>query len=65
MIDLAHSLGLSVVAEGVEDQAAMDLLIEYGCDSAQGYLLGRPSEAGALTRWLTESAHRQRVALGP
>jgi diguanylate cyclase (GGDEF)-like protein/PAS domain S-box-containing protein len=64
MIDLAHSLGLSVVAEGVENQAAMDLLIEDGCDSAQGFLLGRPSEADALTRWLTEWPHRPRVALG-
>ncbi len=64
MVDLAHSLGLSVVAEGVENQAAMDLLIEYGCDSAQGYLLGRPAEAEALARCLTESLHPQRVALG-
>ena len=38
-IDLAHNLGLTVVAEGVEDEVALDMLIEYGCDSAQGYLL--------------------------
>jgi len=48
-IDLAHNLGLSVVAEGVEDEAAMDLLLAYGCDSAQGYFLGRPGPAAALT----------------
>jgi EAL domain-containing protein (putative c-di-GMP-specific phosphodiesterase class I) len=47
-IDLAHNLGLTVVAEGVEDQAAMDLLAEYGCDSVQGYFLGRPCPAQEL-----------------
>ena len=47
-IDLAHNLGLTVVAEGVEDQGAMDLLAEYGCDSVQGYFLGRPCPAQEL-----------------
>jgi diguanylate cyclase (GGDEF)-like protein/PAS domain S-box-containing protein len=56
-IDLAHNLGLTVVAEGVEDQIAMDLLVGYGCDSAQGYLLGRPCPAQELTTWLTESPY--------
>ena len=41
-IDLAHNLGLTVVAEGVEDEVALGMLIEYGCDSAQGYLFSRP-----------------------
>jgi EAL domain-containing protein (putative c-di-GMP-specific phosphodiesterase class I) len=48
-IDMAHNLGLSVVAEGVEDTGAVDLLVGYGCDGAQGYLLGRPGPAAALT----------------
>ena len=47
-IDLAHNLGLTVVAEGVEDQRTMDLLVEYGCDSVQGYFLGRPCPAQQL-----------------
>ena len=42
-IDLAHNLGLRVVAEGVEDEAVMRILIEYGCDAAQGYFFSRPS----------------------
>jgi diguanylate cyclase (GGDEF)-like protein/PAS domain S-box-containing protein len=54
-IDLAHNLGLTVVAEGVEDEVALGMLIEYGCDSAQGYLFSRPRPAAELTEWLTES----------
>ena len=44
IIDLAHNLGVKVVAEGVEDRATMDLLNEYGCDEAPGLLL-QPSDA--------------------
>jgi diguanylate cyclase (GGDEF)-like protein/PAS domain S-box-containing protein len=42
VISLAHSLGLKVVAEGVETQDHLDLLREMGCDNAQGYLFSRP-----------------------
>lgn len=41
-IELAHSLGHSVVAEGVESQEALDLLQSMGCDHAQGFLISRP-----------------------
>jgi EAL domain-containing protein (putative c-di-GMP-specific phosphodiesterase class I) len=41
-IELAHNLGLSVVAEGVETQSALDLLIKLGCDTVQGFLVSRP-----------------------
>lgn len=41
-IDLGHSLGLKVVAEGVEDQETLDMLALFGCDRAQGYLIARP-----------------------
>ena len=41
-IGLAHSLGLQVVAEGVEDTATLARLREYGCDEAQGYVLSKP-----------------------
>lgn len=54
-IDLAHNLGMSVVAEGVEDEVALRMLVDYGCDSAQGYLFSRPSAGEELTRWLTTS----------
>jgi len=56
-IDLAHNLGLTVIAEGVEDARAMDLLIGYGCDGVQGYHLSRPCAAEDLTSWLTESPY--------
>jgi EAL domain-containing protein (putative c-di-GMP-specific phosphodiesterase class I) len=48
-IELAHNLGLTVVAEGVEDDVALDLVSKYGCDRAQGYFLGRPCPAQELT----------------
>ncbi len=55
-IDLGHNLGLSVVAEGVEDQATVSALAELGCDVLQGYHLARPMDATAMTQWM--SAHR-------
>ena len=55
-IDLAHSLGLGVVAEGVEDEETLRLLAEAGCDLAQGYLLTRPLPAADLTVWLAGRA---------
>jgi diguanylate cyclase (GGDEF)-like protein/PAS domain S-box-containing protein len=55
-IDLAHNLGVKVVAEGVEDQPTMDLLNEYGCDEAQGYFFSRPLSGGALLSWLESSS---------
>lgn len=41
-IELAHNLGLAVVAEGVETQKALDLLSSLGCDTVQGYLISKP-----------------------
>ena len=54
-IELAHSLGLNVVAEGVEDQATMQLLAALGCDTVQGYYLSRPLPPHDLERWLHET----------
>jgi diguanylate cyclase (GGDEF)-like protein/PAS domain S-box-containing protein len=54
-IELAHNLGLSVVAEGVEDETALSMLLEYGCDTVQGFLFSRPRPADELTTWLSES----------
>jgi EAL domain-containing protein (putative c-di-GMP-specific phosphodiesterase class I)/GGDEF domain-containing protein len=51
-IALAHELGMKVVAEGVEDEACFRLLGEMGCDIAQGYHLGRPMAAEAVTAML-------------
>ena len=55
IIDLAHNLGVKVVAEGVEDEATMDLLNEYGCDDAQGYYFSRPMPGDELLAWLETS----------
>jgi diguanylate cyclase (GGDEF)-like protein/PAS domain S-box-containing protein len=57
IIDLAHNLQLTVVAEGVEDAAAMDLLVGYGCDSVQGYHVARPCPIEDFNIWLTGSAY--------
>jgi diguanylate cyclase (GGDEF)-like protein/PAS domain S-box-containing protein len=43
LIDLAHTLGIRVIAEGVETQKQLNLLKSLGCDEMQGFLLGRPS----------------------
>lgn len=56
VIDLGHNLGLKVVAEGVEDEATLDRLVAWGCDLAQGWLLGRP---------LGSEEFLQRAAGGP
>jgi diguanylate cyclase (GGDEF)-like protein/PAS domain S-box-containing protein len=49
---LAHSLDLKVVAEGVEDQAALDLLASYRCDNIQGYFLSRPIPVQDFETWV-------------
>ena len=51
-IELGHSLGLKVVAEGIEDARAYALLRELQCDSAQGYYMSPPLAADALRAWL-------------
>ncbi|MGO9965475.1 MAG: putative bifunctional diguanylate cyclase/phosphodiesterase [Acidimicrobiales bacterium] len=51
-IDLGHSLGLSVVAEGVETRSVMERLAPFGCDVAQGYYLGRPMPPDEFEIWL-------------
>ncbi len=56
--DLAHNLGLDVVAEGVENQWTLDLLSTFGCDRAQGFHIARPMPAAAFSKWLGESAWR-------
>jgi diguanylate cyclase (GGDEF)-like protein/PAS domain S-box-containing protein len=53
VIAMAHSLGLEVVAEGVETQAQMDYLRRMGCNEAQGYHIGRPMPALQLQTRLT------------
>ncbi|MBV2133232.1 bifunctional diguanylate cyclase/phosphodiesterase [Pseudomonas sp. MAP12] len=56
IIVMAHSLGLEVVAEGVEEVAQLDFLRAHGCDEIQGYLFSRPVEAQAMTELLRARA---------
>jgi EAL domain-containing protein (putative c-di-GMP-specific phosphodiesterase class I) len=51
-IALAHSLGLRLVAEGVENEVAYTELVRYGCDQAQGFFLSRPIPAAELDHWI-------------
>lgn len=67
-IDLAHNLGLTVVAEGVETQETLDRLKALGCDTAQGYHMGRPVSVDQLNIWIKESnfgADKQAKQLPP
>jgi diguanylate cyclase (GGDEF)-like protein len=57
VIDLAHTLRLRVVAEGVEDGPTLDALAFIGCDLAQGFHVSRPMQAEALVPW-AEQHHR-------
>ncbi|MGH3862753.1 putative bifunctional diguanylate cyclase/phosphodiesterase [Actinokineospora sp.] len=52
IVELGHSLGLTVVAEGVEEDVARDQLAAMGCDVAQGYLISRPLSESRLEAWL-------------
>ena len=63
-IDLAHNLGLTVVAEGVEDQDTWDLLEILRCDTAQGYFLSRPLPKTEFLAWLKQqlSSSREKVS---
>jgi diguanylate cyclase (GGDEF)-like protein len=58
-IDLAHNMGLAVVAEGVEDEATFDQLRALGCDMAQGYWLSRPLGGSEIPAWMRDSAWTQ------
>jgi diguanylate cyclase (GGDEF)-like protein len=57
-IDLAHQLGIKVVAEGVESEAVRSELRALGCDLAQGFLFGRPVPASVFAEWLHLRAER-------
>lgn len=54
IIDLAHSLEMVTVAEGVEDETAIDFLSRYGCDEFQGYHFSRPMPATEVIPWLRD-----------
>ena len=53
-IDLAHKLGLRVVAEGVESQETLELLEQLGCDAVQGFYLGKPMPMKEMLTWVID-----------
>ena len=56
VIGIGRSLGLTVVAEGVETDGQREILLSMGCDAAQGWLFGRPMAAEALAGWIAAQA---------
>jgi predicted signal transduction protein with EAL and GGDEF domain len=64
IVEVAHSLGFEVVAEGVEETAELATLVNVSCDSAQGYLFSRPLPADQVGAWVTaHDAQRGRDAM--
>tara|TARA_R110002124_G_scaffold212862_1_gene379014 strand:- start:87 stop:2411 length:2325 start_codon:yes stop_codon:yes gene_type:complete len=62
-IAMAHELGLKIVAEGIEDQQTMDLLMQYGCDIGQGWHISKPVSSEIFTAvWLDSVAEEQRLS---
>lgn len=61
-IDLAHNLGLKVVAEGVENEKTLDMLKILGCDVIQGYHLGKPMPAGQFVEWFMNFSKVRSIA---
>jgi diguanylate cyclase (GGDEF)-like protein len=64
-IDLAHNLGLKVVAEGVESTDVWNLLEMLGCDTAQGYFIRPPLAPQALTDWIRSRESQQGRGVRP
>jgi EAL domain-containing protein (putative c-di-GMP-specific phosphodiesterase class I)/CHASE2 domain-containing sensor protein len=58
-IALAHSLGRTVVAEGVEDREVLDLLTSMHCEYAQGFVIGRPTSVAGLKKRLVTDRNRR------
>ena len=57
-LELAHNLGLSVVAEGIEDETALTWLKSLNCEFAQGYFISKPLPADVFTKWMDSSPYK-------
>jgi diguanylate cyclase (GGDEF)-like protein/PAS domain S-box-containing protein len=64
IIVMAHKLGLKVIAEGVETEAQRDWLVDQGCDYLQGFLFGRPVEAGQFEALLASQPFAAGARMG-
>jgi EAL domain-containing protein (putative c-di-GMP-specific phosphodiesterase class I) len=58
-VKLAHALGLTVVAEGIENERQQDIMTQLGCDELQGFLFAKPMTARALLLWATDDRKGQ------
>lgn len=65
VIDLAHGLGLTATAEGVETPEQLAMLREMGCDTAQGFLIAQPLKAGELVAWNSRHKRRWKLLVNP
>ena len=59
VIDMGHNLGLQVCAEGVENEASLEMLKDFGCDFAQGYLFSKPIAADDIPPFFAAHEHAQ------
>ncbi len=57
VVDMGHNLGLSVIAEGVEVRESLNRLMALGCDSVQGYFIGRPAGPNDVVTWWKKSPY--------
>ena len=64
IIELGHSLGLQIVAEGVETRAQLEVLRRYGCDQAQGFLFATPASAQDVLGWAMARRHLAAARVG-
>lgn len=64
VIDLAHGLGLTATAEGVEDERTLRLLVELGCDAVQGFLVAEAMMPADLAPWMLDALEPWREILG-
>jgi len=64
IIVLAHNLGLKVVAEGTEKEEHIDLLKDFNCEMAQGYLFSRPADDQAMLKLLASNCNAGAVTAG-
>ncbi|TIT59166.1 MAG: EAL domain-containing protein, partial [Mesorhizobium sp.] len=55
ILAMCEGLGMDVVAEGIEEEAQADRLVQFGCAGGQGYLFGKPADADATLGYLRDS----------
>jgi diguanylate cyclase len=65
VLALGRGLGLTTVAEGVEDRDGWDILRAFGCDQAQGFLVSRPLTADRFREWMAKQPPSSRPAVSP